>query len=83
MDSENTDIDMPTGYNGDFTDPNLSFNEVNLPNPSWSTNEKWFDVVVLGPTPTPNPPSKATATGGTAWAVSISKTRTTTNSSTV
>ena len=46
MDTENTSIDMPTGYNGDFTDPNLDFNEVNLPNPSWSTTEKWFDVVV-------------------------------------
>ena len=64
MDSENTDIDMPTGYNGDFTDPNLSFNEVNLPNPSWSTNEKWFDVVVPWTNANPEP---AIQSDGNGW----------------
>ena len=44
--SQSTAIDMPTGFNGDFTDPNLSFNTVHVPNPQWTTEEKFYDIIV-------------------------------------
>ena len=40
VDSENTSIDMPTGY-GD-----IAFKRLFVPTPSWSTDEKFFDIII-------------------------------------
>ncbi len=41
MDSENTNIDFPVG-----TQPDVAFNEVNFPNPVWTTEEGFYEVAV-------------------------------------
>lgn len=40
VDTENTSIDMPTGY-GD-----IAFKRLFVPTPSWSTDEKFFDIII-------------------------------------
>ena len=62
VDSETTHIDMPLGYNGDLTDPNINFHRIFLDTPSWSTNEKFFDVIV--PWTSSTPPAEVESSGG-------------------
>lgn len=40
VDTENTSIDMPFGY-GD-----IAFKRLFVPTPTWSTNEKFFDIII-------------------------------------
>ena len=50
-------IDMPVGWNGEGTNPQRVFNKLDLADASWSTNEKFFDVVIPWTTSNPNAPS--------------------------
>lgn len=63
--SQQTAIDMPTGFNGDFTDPNLSFNTVHVPNPQWTTEEKFYDIIVPW---THSTPAAEVVEDGDGWA---------------
>lgn len=51
-----TAIDMPLGFQGDFTDPNLTFKRVHVPDPVWTTEEKFFDVIIPWTHSTPEAP---------------------------
>ena len=51
--SDHTDIDMPLGYNGDYTDPNLQFNRIFLDSPQWQATEGFFDIIVPWTNSTP------------------------------
>ena len=48
-------IDMPSGFNGDFTNPTLSGFTVGVDDPVWQTSEGFFDIVV--PWESSNPPA--------------------------
>ncbi len=41
VDTDTTSIDMPTGTGGD-----LDFKELSVPSPSWSSTEKFFDIII-------------------------------------
>jgi|TARA_B110000914_G_scaffold158844_1_gene139721 hypothetical protein len=48
-----TNIDMPTFWDNGGTNPQRVFNKITLDDPSWSTNEKFYDVIIPWTNSTP------------------------------
>ena len=61
--SDHTDIDMPNGFNGDFTDPDIAFHRIFLDPAEWTTSEGFFDIIV----PWTNSQPEASVEGSGGW----------------
>ena len=60
--SDHTDIDMPNGFNGDFTDPDIPFHRIFLDSAEWTTSEGFFDIIV--PWTNSSPEASVETSGG-------------------
>lgn len=61
--SDHTDIDMPNGFNGDLTDPDIPFHRIFLDSAEWTTSEGFFDIIV----PWTNSQPEASVEGSGGW----------------
>ena len=59
--SNSVNIDMPTGWNG-ATNAQKTFNKLNLEDASWSTVERFFDVIVPWTSSEPSAPATSSGT---------------------
>ncbi len=57
-----TNIDMPLGFEGDITNPQQAFHRLILDSPSWSTDEKFYDIIV--PWTSSTPAGESQSSGG-------------------